>query len=138
MNNLKNAKTEALINFISIYRTLNVDRKLAKKIMLELNERIRNGEEINLNQIDDKSYLFKNINEGYVLKFNEFKHLKKVLDEENINYIKLSNNYLLIKDLNQEQKEKIITTLGFENIEENKKVLEDVTGTKLFKIWENS
>jgi hypothetical protein len=51
---LKKAPTESLINYITTYRLIKINRELAIMCMKELDERRQNGEEINYEEEIEK------------------------------------------------------------------------------------
>jgi hypothetical protein len=115
MNNefdIKNASSDALLQMVSIYKKVKINKELAKKCMLEISVRENNGEIFDYNKFDKKADLLNHLNDGFLILFNEdlLTNIKDKLNYFNISYIKVSDKEIFINTPNNHEDIKSINS----------------------------
>jgi hypothetical protein len=134
MINIKKASSEALLQMISVYKNLKINKDFIKECMIEINLRENNGESFDYNKFDKKAKLLSDLNNGFVIIFQEnlLINIQEVLISLGIEFIKISNKEIFINDSNNhEEIKKISPQIEIKLYRES---LQDATSSEIFKI----
>jgi len=135
IDKIKNASTEALIQFLAVHQVLKINKEMAIQIMLELDNRRANGEVLDLVQIDRLSTLLKSVGSGSIIKTipSQIDNIQKTLT---ITTIKISQDLLFAGKISEEAKKEILNITGVLEILEDKEIINDTVSSRVPEIGE--
>ena len=134
---IKTAPEESLINYVAIYRSLKLNRDIAMKCMIELDERRASGYDDDYETlIDQKTKLFSSIGKGFAARVNIKSEIDLTileLKKFGIDALVLNKDQCLIHIGNPPEniREQIKNLHSIHSIEKDSKVLASVIGTKV-------
>lgn len=126
---IEKATTEALISYVSIYKSLKINKEIAKLCMIELDKRQRNGEVTDLDQVDKISNLLSEIGNGFAVRVATKEQIQEVINELNkinISSVKVGNNLIYIGKVSETQKQNIQNISGVLEVISDKSSLDNL------------
>jgi hypothetical protein len=138
---IRSAETNALIQYVAIYRAMKLNKEMAILCMEELDRRRQNGEDIDLKSGDDVANILRSVGKGFVARIatsDQVQDVLKELKEKKIPAAKISNNLIHLGIINQEQKKQVTDIVGVLEIEQDGNILENVVCPKVSEVWKNS